>query len=138
MKGGSMKYLLTFILVMAMAVPVMAFQLDLVPYVQGTVWSDSDTRPNFNFGAKFEAKNLCSYSWCKYVELYAGYDIGRFTAENAEATACTNPLGCTSNPDGSIPSMTKVYYDPHWDQTFFMGIQSRIDMMKVLSVFGVK
>jgi hypothetical protein len=133
-----MKYLLTLILVLAMAVPAMAFQLDLVPYAQGTVWSDSDTRPNFNFGAKFEAKNLCSYSWCKYVELYAGYDIGRFTAENATATACTNPNGCTSNSDGSIPGMTKVYYDAHWDQTFFAGIQSRIDMMKVLNLIGVK
>ena len=115
-----------------------AFQLDFVPYIQGTVWSDSDTRPNYNMGFKFEAKNLCSYSWCKYVEIYTGYDVGRFTAENATATACTNPNGCTSNPDGSIPGMTKVYYDPHWDQTFFMGIQSRIDMMKVLGLLGAK
>lgn len=112
-----------------------AFQLDLVPYVQGTVWSDSDTRPNYNFGFKFEAKNLCSYAWCKYVELYTGYDVGRFTAENAVATACTSPDGCVSNSDGSIPGMTKVYYDPHWDQTFFAGIQSRIDVLKI---FGIK
>jgi hypothetical protein len=123
-----MKTLLTILIVLALAVPTMAFQLDAVPYLQGTIWSDNDTRPNYNFGVKLEAKNLCNNIICKYLELYVGYDVGRFTAENASATACTNPNGCISNPDGTIPDMTKVYYEPHWDQTFFAGIQARFNL----------
>lgn len=107
-----------------------AAEIDFVPYIQGTLYSDNDNRPNWSFGGKLEFKKLCFWGEnvvCKYTELVLGYDVARFTAENGVAVPCTNPNGCFSVGD-TIPSMTKNYDDVHWDQTVFGAFQLRFNL----------
>ena len=60
LKGGKMKKIaLSILLVLIMAVPAMAIELNLVPYTAVKVYGDSDNAdPLFRYGVKLEADNF--------------------------------------------------------------------------------
>jgi len=128
---GLLVVAIVLVIVLAFVKKAKAAEVDFVPYIQGTIYSDNDSRPNWSFGTKLEARKLCFFGEniiCKYTELFIGYEVSRFTAENGVAVPCTDPNGCSS-VGNSIPSMTRNYEDVHWDQTVFGGLQLRFNLL---------
>ena len=112
-----MKYLLVFILLIAMSVPAMAWTVDEVVYTEGRIWADGDAKPLWAVGLRTEVG-----VW-NGLGAYISMETGQVTTEQSKMHTCKIWTGC------SIEQMQNSVKE---DDTYWVakiGIQYRFNLL---------